>query len=119
MAEAEFDRLRSDAALLRAIISRRVKLKRSGGQWKGLCPFHVEDTPSFTVFEDGHFYCFGCQAHGSVFDYIMKSEGIGFREARDRVATESSIVAPNGTGKQKDKGNCPGSRLPRIGGLRV
>jgi hypothetical protein len=94
MSPAERDRLRSDGALLRSIISRKVVLKRSGREWQGLCPFHGEKSPSFTVYDDGHYHCYGCGAHGSVFDYVMQSEGVDFPEACRRVAAEAGIASP-------------------------
>ena len=88
MTDAELDQCRHDGALLRSIVADQVKLKREGREWKGLCPFHDETTPSFTVYEDGHFHCFGCGAHGTSFDYVMKRDGVEFPEAAKRVAAE-------------------------------
>jgi DNA primase len=65
------------------LIGEVVALKPAGrGQLKGLCPFHSEKTPSFHVHRDrGFFYCFGCQAKGDVFDFVMRSQGLSFAEA--------------------------------------
>lgn len=53
------------------------ELRSAGGdRLKGLCPLHEEKTPSFVVYEDGHFHCFGCSAHGDVLDLFMAVEGI-------------------------------------------
>jgi hypothetical protein len=90
--QAELDRLRNDGALLRSIVSSKVALKRAGREWKGLCPFHNENTPSFTVFDDGHYHCYGCGAHGTSFDFIMKAEGVDFREACRRLEAEAGIA---------------------------
>ena len=58
------------------VIGRRVKLVRRGREHSGLCPFHNEKSPSFTLNEDkGFFHCFGCGKHGSVFDFVMETEG--------------------------------------------
>jgi len=77
------------------VIGRKVRLTRAGRQFKGCCPFHNEKTPSFLVYpDDGHYHCFGCGAHGSVFDFVMHSEGLGFREAVERLAAEANIVLP-------------------------
>ena len=66
---------------LSGVISKTVKLSQKGNEYLGLCPFHDEKTPSFTVSDDkGFYHCFGCQAHGSVFDFIMKTQGMGFQE---------------------------------------
>jgi len=57
------------------------RLRRSGARLSGLCPFHEERTPSFFIFSDNHFHCYGCQAHGDVIDFVMKTKGISFTEA--------------------------------------
>jgi DNA primase len=64
------------------IISETVQLKRSGRSLLGLCPFHNEKTPSFSVNDqDGFYHCFGCSKHGSVFDFVMETRGLTFVEA--------------------------------------
>ncbi len=64
------------------VIGEYVQLKPSGKNFKGLCPFHSEKTPSFTVSPDrGIFHCFGCGIGGNVFNFLMKFKGIGFPEA--------------------------------------
>ena len=55
------------------VIGRRVRLVKKGSEYNGLCPFHNEKTPSFTVSEEkGFFHCFGCGAHGDVIGYVMR-----------------------------------------------
>ena len=68
------DELRARTPLA-AVVGRRVRLARSGRQWKGCCPFHGEKTPSFYVYEDGHYHCFGCGAHGDAIGFVMQSRG--------------------------------------------
>ncbi len=68
-----------------------VKLKRSGHDWKGLCPFHHEKTPSFTVYQNDRFHCFGCDADGDVIDFMMMAKNIGFADALDRLAAGVSL----------------------------
>ena len=64
------------------VISQYVHLKRSGRNYFGLCPFHNEKSPSFSVSPDKQiFHCFGCGVGGNVFTFISKIEGIGFKEA--------------------------------------
>ena len=64
------------------VISSYVNLTRSGSNLKGLCPFHSEKTPSFTVYTgDSHFYCFGCGAGGDVISFIMRIENLDYRGA--------------------------------------
>ena len=74
------------------IIGERVRLKRAGRGFVGLCPFHEEDTPSFHVFTDTQsYYCFGCQAAGDIFTFIMRTEGLSFREALGLLAARAGI----------------------------
>ena len=64
------------------VISGYVNLKRAGSNYNGLCPFHSERTPSFTVFPSTKsFYCFGCGAGGDVVTFIMKRENLEYRAA--------------------------------------
>mgnify|MGYP001380246388 CR=1 FL=1 len=77
------------------IIGRTVRLIKKGREFHGLCPFHQEKTPSFTVNEDkGFFHCFGCGEHGSVFDFIMKTRNLNFPEAVEQLANEANIEIP-------------------------
>jgi DNA primase len=78
---------------LSAVIGRRVRLARSGRQWKGCCPFHGEKTPSFYVYDD-HYHCFGCGAHGDAIGFVMQSQGAGFMEAVEQLATEAGLEVP-------------------------
>jgi DNA primase len=78
---------------LSAVIGRRVRLARSGRQWKGCCPFHGEKTPSFYVYDD-HYHCFGCGAHGDAIGFVMQSQGAGFMEAVEQLASEAGLEVP-------------------------
>src|SRR5579863_8059495 len=78
---------------LSAVIGRRVRLARSGRQWKGCCPFHGEKTPSFYVYDD-HYHCFGCGAHGDAIGFVMQSQGAGFMEAVEQLAAEAGLEVP-------------------------
>ena len=67
-------------------------LKRSGKTWKACCPFHNEKTPSFTCnSEKGLFYCFGCQAAGDIFTFLMKMENLSFNEALRKLADLAGV----------------------------
>jgi len=67
------------------VVGRRVKLIKRGREFSGLCPFHNEKTPSFTVAEQkGFFHCFGCGAHGDVIGFVMRSDGLSFPEAVEK-----------------------------------
>jgi len=80
---------------LSEIVGRKVKLQRHGRDHTGLCPFHNEKTPSFSVSDEkGFYHCFGCQAHGSVFDFVMQTEGSTFIEAVERLAGEAGMQMP-------------------------
>ncbi len=81
---------------LSAIVGRRVRLARSGKQWKGCCPFHGEKTPSFYVYEDGY-HCFGCGAHGDAIAFVMQSQGVSFIEAVNQLAAEAGLAVPQPT----------------------
>ncbi len=77
------------------IVARHVRLTRRGRELVGLCPFHKEKTPSFTVVEDkGFYHCFGCGAHGTAVDFVMNLEGVGFSEAITRLAEMTGIPPP-------------------------
>ena len=76
-----------------ALVSRKVKLARSGKSWKGCCPFHGEKSPSFYVYDDGY-HCFGCGAHGDAIGFVMQTEGAGFIEAVERLAGEAGLEVP-------------------------
>ncbi|HET9020004.1 MAG TPA: DNA primase, partial [Acetobacteraceae bacterium] len=79
-----------------SVIGRRVKLARSGRQWKGCCPFHGEKTPSFYVYDD-HYHCFGCGAHGDAVSFVMQAQGASFVEAVEQLATEAGLEVPKPT----------------------
>lgn len=77
------------------IVSEAVLLKKAGKNFVGLCPFHSEKTPSFTVSPDKQiFYCFGCGTGGNVFSFLMKQEGLAFPAAAKRLAKRYGINLP-------------------------
>ena len=74
------------------IVSDHIDLKRKGKRYWGLCPFHAEKTPSFSVSpEKQMFYCFGCGERGDIFTFIMKYHNIDFKAARDLLAARAGI----------------------------
>jgi DNA primase len=83
------------AADIVEIVSDAVLLKKAGKNFIGLCPFHTEKTPSFTVSPDKQiFYCFGCGTGGNVFSFLMKQEGLSFPETARRLAKRFGIDLP-------------------------
>lgn len=83
------------------VVGEVVALKSVGkGRLKGLCPFHGEKTPSFHVMQDrGFFYCFGCQAKGDVFDFVMRTQGVEFGEALQVLGQRAGIEVTPSTPK--------------------
>ncbi|MCC6811578.1 MAG: DNA primase [Deltaproteobacteria bacterium] len=91
IAEDKIEQVRDRADIL-AIIGKRVQLKRTGRSWVGLCPFHNERSPSFNVMPDrGFYHCFGCQASGDVFKFIMETEHQPFPTVVRDLAKELGI----------------------------
>ena len=88
------DEIRSRISLS-GTVGRRVKLTKRGREHTGLCPFHNEKTPSFTLNEDkGFYHCFGCGAHGDVIGFVMQTENLSFPEAVERLAGEAGLQVP-------------------------
>ena len=80
------------------IIGKRVKLTRKGRRFSGLCPFHSEKTPSFSVVDDDGFYhCFGCGAHGDAISFLRETDGLEFMEAVERLADMAGLAMPRST----------------------
>ncbi len=77
------------------VVGRKVALKRAGREYKGLSPFKVEKTPSFTVNDQkGFYHCFASGEHGDIFTFLMKTEGLSFPEAVERLAEEAGLPVP-------------------------
>ncbi|MCK4895095.1 MAG: DNA primase, partial [Calditrichia bacterium] len=94
------DRIRDSVDIVE-LISRYINLRKQGKNYKSLCPFHPEKTPSFSVSPDKQiFYCFGCGAGGNVFNFLMRFEKITFPEAFQKLAAEAGIELPK---YQKDE----------------
>lgn len=88
------DDIRSRVSLV-DVIGRQVRLIRRGREFVACCPFHQEKTPSFTVNEQkGFYHCFGCGAHGSIFDFVMQNERVSFPEAVERLAAQAGLAVP-------------------------
>jgi DNA primase len=84
-----------NAADIVDVVSESVLLKKAGKNYIGLCPFHSEKTPSFTVSPDKQiFHCFGCSTGGNVFSFLMKQEGFSFPEAARHLAKRHGVDIP-------------------------
>ncbi|MDN5248325.1 MAG: DNA primase [Wolbachia endosymbiont of Tyrophagus putrescentiae] len=81
--------------LLSDIVGRKVKLRKRGNNFVGLCPFHHEKTPSFSVSNiKGLYYCFGCSAHGDIFEFISQTEGLSFKDVAKKLASMAGVELP-------------------------
>src|SRR6516164_3628535 len=97
------DELRQRLSLV-AVIARKVKLTRRGRESTGLCPFHNEKTPSFTVSEEkGFFHCFGCGAHGDVIGFAMQTGNLSFPEAVELLARQAGLEVPRQSREEREK----------------
>jgi DNA primase len=77
------------------VVGQHVELKKTGSNYKGLCPFHGEKTPSFTVSASKQFYhCFGCGAHGTAIGFLMDYAGMGFVDAVKDLAARYGLTVP-------------------------
>lgn len=86
------------------IVSQYVNLKKKGSSYQGLCPFHNEKTPSFSVSEPKQmFYCFGCGVGGNVFSFLMQYENLTFREALKQLASQAGISLPEQVYSEEEK----------------
>ena len=103
------DELRTRVPLV-SVVGRRVKLIRKGREHQGLCPFHNEKTPSFTVNEDkGFYHCFGCGAHGDAIGFEMQSGHLSFTEAVERLAAEAGLDVPKATPEDRQRDGLGGN----------
>ncbi|WP_419214964.1 DNA primase [Wolbachia endosymbiont of Rhagoletis cingulata] len=92
--------------LLSDIVGKKVRLIKRGDSFVGLCPFHNEKTPSFSVSNvKGLYYCFGCSAHGDAFEFISQTEGLSFKEALEKLASVAGVELPKNLSfdKENDK----------------
>lgn len=87
------------------LISQTVALKRIGRRFAGLCPFHQEKTPSFSVnAEKQYFYCFGCKESGNAIDFVIKRDRVEFKEALELLARQARIELPSFGGQSSKPG---------------
>jgi DNA primase len=94
------------------IVGQTVPLRRVGRNWMGVCPFHQEKTPSFSVNAERQFYhCFSCKVGGDVFKYVMETEKVGFVEAVELLSRRANIPIP------ERRGVAQGARGPLLEAL--
>jgi DNA primase len=90
------------------VIGEHLSLKRAGKEFKALCPFHQEKTPSFYVVPGKGFYkCFGCGESGDVFGFLMKQLGLSFQEAVEKLAAREGITIPSRDNRPEDDALAP------------
>lgn len=109
------------AVPLSSLVGRDRPLKRDGRLWEACCPFHNERTPSFKLFPDNHYHCFGCGAHGSAITYVMRTQRVGFAEAVailtgghyrviDRPDSSRGTIPPKLAARSEPPFSCPDDR---------
>jgi DNA primase len=98
------DELRARVSLS-DVVGRKVALKRKPrSEYEGLCPFHNEKTPSFTVNDKkGFYHCFGCGEHGDAVGFVMKTEGLSFPESVEKLAREVGLPVPRATPQERER----------------
>ncbi|MDW8105033.1 MAG: DNA primase [Armatimonadota bacterium] len=103
-ASADLDEIRARSDIVE-VVSQYVALKRTGKSFKGLCPFHAEKTPSFTVNPElQRWRCFGCGQYGDVFDFVMRVENVPFLEAVRLLAERAGLrFDPRGTAPTQEE----------------
>lgn len=100
---------------LAAIVGETVALRQVGERWLGLCPFHAEKTPSFHVHATRQFYyCFGCQAHGDVYQFLMASRQLSFPEAVAALAERLGVPLPPRFGQGDGPGQAERAPLAQL-----
>lgn len=101
-----------DRLTITEVIRPHVKLARKGKEYTGLCPFHKEKSPSFTVSDEkGFYHCFGCGAHGDIFDFVMHKQNMPFMEAVELLANLLGLEVPK---RQIDSSSEPAQPKPDV-----
>ena len=97
------------------VVGRHVKLRKGGANWMGLCPFHGEKSPSFSVSPVKQFYhCFGCGVHGTAIDFLMSFAGYGFVDAVRDLAQDLGLAVPSEPGERDPKAEAARARAPDL-----
>jgi DNA primase len=97
------ERVRTAADMVE-VVQAHTELRQRGARWLGLCPFHDERTPSFSVDPvEKLYYCFGCQAGGNIFTFLEEKEGLDFRDAVEQLADRYGVELEYDTGGRDDE----------------
>ncbi len=104
IADEDIERLRSTVSIV-DVVGQWVQLRKSGTSWKGLCPFHAENTPSFSVREEtGRYHCFGCSKSGDVFTFVQEHEHLDFVAAVEYLAAKAGVqLTYTSTGQSRER----------------
>jgi len=104
-----------------SLIGEYVSLKKTGKNYTGLCPFHQEKTPSFTISSEKQiFHCFGCGEHGDVFSFLMKMDNLTFPEAIRQLAGKTGVVIPErALGREEKERYTLKEQIVKVNGLAV
>lgn len=116
VSKEEIEAVKGSNDLAVVIESYGTKLKKKGSNYVGLCPFHEEKTPSFTVNPKTRLYhCFGCNAGGDVIGFVTKKEGIGFREAYEKLSQKTPKTTTEARRhREKQKEHSPLTAVPSV-----
>ncbi|MDR3559103.1 MAG: DNA primase [Candidatus Pacebacteria bacterium] len=88
------------------VLGEYIRLEKAGANWKAICPFHNEKSPSFMVNEEKQFWhCFGCQKHGDIFTFVQEMEGLDFRETLKQLAEKAGVKLANYNPKKTEEKN--------------
>jgi DNA primase len=91
---------------IRDVVGEHVVLRKQGANWSGLCPFHSERSPSFTVNDQKQmFHCFGCKAGGDLIKFVMEIHGLSFMEALEELAERARLPVPSSIAEVSDREN--------------
>ena len=90
--DSQLNKLKTDISLVRLIQSQGYELKQQGKEYMMCCPFHDDKTPSLKVsVEKNVFNCFGCEASGTIIDWVMKTQNVSFRHACEILADDAGV----------------------------
>lgn len=86
--------LKQNIDLAQVVRESGIELRSSSSRYVGLCPFHEDRTPSFFIFQDNHYKCFGCQESGDAIDFVQKMYGLSFKDALKYLGIQEGKITP-------------------------